>query len=321
MNTIVTGSVAVDYLMKFPGRFAEHILPDQIEHLSVSFLVDEIRQQRGGCGANIAYNLGLLGEKPRLMATVGQDFDEYEAWLQQHGVDTTLVRREPDVFTASFFVSTDVDGNQIASFYTGAMARARELSLHSLAEEQVDLVVISPNDPEAMVVYAAECREKGLPYLYDPSQQIPRLAGDELRAGLEGCDLLVVNEYELGMLLEKTGLGEEAVHVAPRRACVITLGEQGARIWADGGAHDIPVVPPCRVGDPTGVGDAFRAGLIKGLAMELPWPLAGRVGALAATYSLEEPGPQAHQYTPAEFVSRFREHFDDEGQLDPLAAS
>ncbi|TET54655.1 MAG: carbohydrate kinase family protein [Anaerolineales bacterium] len=321
MKVIVTGSVAFDYLMKFPGRFAEHILPDQIEHLSVSFLVDEMRRQRGGCAANISYNLGLLGEKPRLMATVGQDFEEYASWLEQHGVDTALVRREPDLFTASFFVSTDVDGNQIASFYTGAMARARELSLHSLGKKQVDLVVISPNDPEAMVVYAAECHDLGLAYLYDPSQQIVRLSGDDLRSGLEGCDLLVVNEYESGMLQEKTGLTEEEIQSAPRQAYVVTLGAQGTRIWSEGSVHEIPVVPPLQVDDPTGVGDAFRAGLIKGLALGLAWPLAGRIGALAATYPLETRGPQGQSYTPAEFVSRFREHFDDEGQLDALAAT
>ncbi|HIE38986.1 MAG TPA: carbohydrate kinase family protein, partial [Anaerolineae bacterium] len=146
MNIVVTGSIAYDYLMRFPGRFVDHILPDQLHHLSLSFLVDEMRRQRGGCAANIAYNLALLGERPRLMGTVGQDFDEYRRWLEQHGVDTSLTREEPDLFTASFFVSTDQDGNQIASFYTGAMARARDLSLRDLEVEEVDLVVISPND-------------------------------------------------------------------------------------------------------------------------------------------------------------------------------
>ena len=318
MNIIVTGSIAYDYLMSFPGRFAEHILPDQIEHLSVSFLVDEMRKQRGGCATNIAYNLALLGERPRVMGTVGQDFGEYRAWLEQQGVDTSLVRTEPDLFTASFFVSTDQDGNQIASFYTGAMARARDLSLHDLDVGQVDLVTISPNDPEAMLKYPAECRELDIPYLYDPSQQIVRLSGEDLQAGLEGCDLLVVNEYEFGMLREKTGLSAEAIRAAPARACVVTLGAEGTRIWAGGKVYDVPIAPPKRVDDPTGVGDAFRAGLIKGLALGLPWGLVGRMGALAATYTLEQPGPQSHRYTLAEFVARFREHFDDEGALDEL---
>jgi adenosine kinase len=158
MNVIVTGSIAYDYLMTFPGHFAEHILPDQIEHLSVSFLVDEMRRQRGGCAANIAYNLALLGERPRVMATVGQDFGEYRVWLEQQGVDTSLIRDELDLFTASFFVSTDQDGNQIASFYTGAMARARDLSFHDLEAGQIDMVTISPNDPQAMIEYAADSR-------------------------------------------------------------------------------------------------------------------------------------------------------------------
>jgi len=315
MDIVVTGSIAYDYLMTFPGRFVEHILPDQLHRISLSFLVDEMRRQRGGCAANIAYNLALLGERPRLMGTVGQDFGEYRAWLEQHGVDTSLTHDEVDLFTASFFVNTDLDGNQIASFYTGAMARARDLSLRGLP---ADLVVISPNDPQAMVKYAAECRELGLPYLYDPSQQIIRLSGDDLRLGLEGCDLLVVNEYEFEMMREKTGLSAEAMRAAPARACVVTLGAEGAHIWTQGTLHAIPPVPPQRADDPTGVGDAFRAGLIKGLALGLSWDLVGRLGALAATYALEQPGPQSHHYTLAEFVVRFREHFDDGGALDSL---
>ncbi len=318
MNVVVTGSIAYDYLMTFPGRFAEHILPDEIEHLSVSFLVDEMRRQRGGCAPNIAYNLALLGERPRIMGTVGQDFGEYRAWLEEQGVDTWLVRDIPDLFTASCFINTDLEGNQIVSFYTGAMARAHELSLHAIDVEQVDLVVISPNDPGAMAKYAAECQELDIPYLYDPSQQIIRLSGEDLLAGLKGCNMLVVNEYEFGMLREKTGLSAEEIQSIPTRACIVTLGAKGTRIWAEGKAYDIPVAPPARMDEPTGVGDAFRAGLIKGLALDLSWDLAGRMGALAATYTLEHFGPQSHHYTPAEFVARFREYFDDGGLLDKI---
>jgi adenosine kinase len=318
MNIIVTGSIAYDYLMTFPGRFAEHILPDQIEHLSVSFLVDEMRRQRGGCAANIAYNLALLGERPRVMATVGQDFGEYRVWLEQQGVDTSLIRDELDLFTASFFVSTDQDGNQIASFYTGAMARARALSFYDLEAGQIDMVTISPNDPQAMIEYAAECRELSIPYLYDPSQQIIRLSGDELRAGLEGCSLLVVNEYEFEMLREKTGLTPDEIRSAPARACVITLGAEGSRVWAEGNVYDIPAVSPNRADDPTGVGDAFRAGFIKGLSADMPWETTGRMGALAATYVIEQSGAQSHHYTLAEFVARYRQFFKDEGVLDVL---
>ena len=335
MNIVVTGSIAYDYLMTFPGYFVEYILPDQLDRISLSFLVDEMRRQRGGCAANIAYNLALLGERPRVMATAGQDFGElgseaassharsggYRQWLEKQGVDTSLIRDEPDLFTASFFVNTDQGGNQIASFYTGAMARARELSFHDLEIDEIDLAVISPNDPQAMVKYPAECQELGIPYLYDPSQQIVRLAGEDLREGLEGCSLLVVNDYEFELLREKTGLSAEAIRHTPSRACVVTLGAEGARIWAGGGVYDIPAVPPQRVEDPTGIGDAFRAGLIRGLALGLSWGLAGRMGTLAATYALEQPGPQSHRYTLADFVARFREHFDDAASSHSVAAA
>ncbi|MBM4464207.1 MAG: carbohydrate kinase family protein [Chloroflexi bacterium] len=318
MNIVVTGSIAYDYLMSFPGLFTEYILPDQLDRLSLSFLVDEMRRQRGGCAANIAYNLALLGERPRVMATAGQDFGEYRQWLEQQGVDTSLIRDEPDLFTASFFANTDQGGHQIASFYTGAMARARELSFHDLETDEIDLVVISPNDPQAMVKYAAECQELGIPYLYDPSQQIVRLTGEHLRKGLEGCYLLVINDYEIELLREKTGLNTEAIRHTPSCACVVTLGAEGARIWAGRDVYDIPAVPPRRIEDPTGIGDAFRAGLIKGLALGLSWNLAGRMGTLAATYVLEQTGPLSHHYTLAEFVTRFREHFDDDRALDVL---
>jgi len=252
------------------------------------------------------------------MATVGQDFVEYRQWLEQQGVDTSLIRDEPDLFTASFFVNTDQAGNQIASFYTGAMARARKLSFHDLEAGEIDLAIISPNDPQAMVTYPTECQELDIPYLYDPSQQIVRLTGEHLREGIEGCDLLVVNDYEFELLREKTGLSAEEIRCIPSRACVVTLGAEGARIWAKEAVYDIPAVPPQRTEDPTGIGDAFRAGLIKGLALGLSWSLAGRMGALAATYALERIGPQSHHYTLADFVARFREHFDDDGALDVL---
>ncbi len=308
MNVVATGSIAYDYLMTFPGYFADYILPDQLTRISLSFLVDEMRRQRGGCAANIAYNLALLGERPRVMATAGQDFGGYRQWLEKHGVDTSLIRDEPDLFTASFFVNTDQAGHQIATFYSGAMARARELSFHNLKSEEIDLAVISPNDPQAMVKYAAECQELAIPYLYDPSQQIVRLTGDDLRKGLEGCSLLVINDYEFELLRKKTGLSAEAIQRTPSSACVVTFGARGSRIWAKGEVYNIPAVPPQQNEDPTGVGDAFRAGLIKGLALGFSWDLAGRMGALAATYALEQIGPQSHCYTLADFAARFREH-------------
>jgi len=310
MNIVITGSIAYDYLMSFPGNFLEHVKPDKLQKLSLSFLVDEMRRQRGGCAANIAFSLGLLGERPRVMGTVGQDFGEYRAWLEAHGVDTSAIVTIPDVFTASFFATTDQEQNQIASFYTGAMAHARELSFHDL-DHPVDLTIISPNDPEAMLKYPAECKELGIPYIYDPSQQIVRMSGDDLRAGVAGADILIVNDYEFELLKESAGMTADEIRAAVTRAVIVTRGEQGSVIWA-GEEIAVPAVPPQQVLDPTGVGDAFRAGLIKGLALGMSWETAGRIGSLAATYVLETHGPQAHHYTLEEFVTRYRGVFGED---------
>ena len=319
MSVLITGSIAYDYIMQFPGYFKDHILPEKIENISVSFLVDSMKKHLGGVATNIAYNLALLGEHPKIMATVGQDFTDYRTWLEAAGIDTTAIVEIPEEFTASFFVSTDSNNNQIAMFYTGAMAHAHRLSIKERTlGGRIDLVVISPNDPRAMVQYARECKELALPYIYDPSQQIIRLSGQDLADGVRGSTMTIVNEYEFEMLREKTALSAEDIRATPARACVVTLGAEGAHVWAQGTLHAIPPVPPRQADDPTGVGDAFRAGLIKGLALGLSWDLVGRMGALAATYALEQPGPQSHCYTLPEFVARFREHFDDEGALDRL---
>jgi adenosine kinase len=317
MNIVVTGSIAYDYIMSFPGRFQDHILPDQIDRISLSFLVDALRLQRGGTGPNIAYNMALLGGRPRLMATAGQDFADYRAWLEAHGVDTSSVVEIPNEATASYFVSTDEAGNHIASFYTGAMAHAHTLSFREHANGPVDLAVISPNDPGAMIAYVRECKALGIPYLYDPSWQIVRLSAEELLEGITGARLVVVNDYEFGLIVSKTGL---SIDDALRRAdgLIITKGREGSTILADGDEYEIESVPAQREADPTGAGDAYRGGLLCGLARGMSWQLTGRIASLAATYSLEEYGPQNHQYTRSEFVTRFREHFDDEGALDVL---
>ncbi len=317
MNIVVTGSIAYDYLMTFPGRFREHILPDQIENLSVSFLVDSMVRQRGGVAPNIAYNLALLGERPRVMGTVGQDFEDYRAWLAAQEVDTSAIKTIEDEFTASFFVSTDQENNQIAMFYTGAMAYAHTLSFRELGDAPIDLAIISPNDPRAMVQYAHECQELDIPYLYDPSQQVIRLSGDELRGGIAGARLLMVNEYEFEMIREKTGLTEKDI-IGQVGALIITQGEKGSTIHTQEGHINVPVAPPAQITDPTGVGDAYRAGVVKGLALDAPWEVTGRMGAVAAAYVLEQKGAQNHRYTRAEFVARYRQHFDDAGLLDRM---
>jgi len=322
MNIVITGSIAYDYLMTFPGRFQEHILPEQIANLSVSFLVDTMVRERGGVATNIAYTLALLGERPRVMATVGQDFEDYRFWLEVQGVDTSAIKTIKDEFTASFFVSTERDTHQIAMFYTGAMAHAHTLSFKDLPPSisEVDLAVISPNDPGAMVQYAAECQALGIPYLYDPSQQIVRLSGEQLRAGINGARLLMVNAYEFGMIQEKTGLTQRDIS-RQVEILVITQGERGSEIHAGGQSISVPVVPPEHIVDPTGVGDAYRAGFIKGLALDAPLETAGRLGAVAAAYVLEQKGTQNHCFTREEFVARYRQHADDNGLLDAMLAA
>jgi len=314
---VITGSVAYDYLMTFPGRFQDHILPEKLHVLSVSFLVDAMRRQRGGCATNIAYSLALLGERPQVMATVGQDFSDYRAALDAVGVDTSLIHVVEDDFTASFFVSTDRDNNQIASFYPGAMAHAGRLSFHHLDRQRVTMAVISPNDPAAMNQYVRECTELGIPYLYDPSQQIIRLSGEDLLAGARGAQILIVNEYEFGMIQNKTGLSEsELLQLTP--VVIVTQGENGSTIFTGGRAIPVPVCPPERIVDPTGVGDAYRAGLLKGLVRGYDWPVTGRIASLAAAYVLEQVGTQSHRYTRPQFVARYRAVFGDTPELQDL---
>ena len=306
MKTVITGSIAFDYLMSFPGKFTEHFLPEHMQRVSLSFLVDSMDKRRGGCAPNIAYTLALLGERPYLMATAGQDFGEYRAWLDAAGIDTSLVKVVDGVFCASFFCSTDEANNQIASFYTGAMAHAAELSFRTVS--QPGLVIISPNDPAAMVQYAEECRALGLRFIFDPGQQCARMSGDELRDGIKGAAVLICNDYEFELIRQKTGLTEADV-VAGAEALIVTKGEKGSTILTSGGDTHVPAVTPVREADPTGVGDAYRGGLLKGMRLGLDWEAAGRIGSVAATYALEHLGGLSHAYTLDEFRARYAEHF------------
>ena len=317
MSIVCTGSVAFDYLMTFPGYFKDHILPENIECLSLSFLVNSLSRYRGGIAPNIAYTLALLGDKPKIFATVGEDFEEYRVWLEKHGVDTRYAKVVPGVFTASFFASTDLSNSQIANFYPGAMEYARDFSLSELEGDKPDLVDISPNDPEAMNRYVTECGEMGIPYLYDPSQQIVRMSGEDIRRGVEGAYSLFVNEYEFGLLQKHTGLSKEDIlqHV---NFLVVTLGKKGSMIYAEGREIFVPVMPVEAIVDPTGVGDAFRGGFLRGYNLNLDWETCGKMGSLAAAYCLEQKGTQSHFYTPEQFVARYRESFDDQGVLDVL---
>lgn len=317
MRIAITGSIAYDYIMTYPGEFAEMLRVEGLDKISVSFLVDEMTRHPGGVAPNIAYTMALLGERPLLVGTAGQDFPEYRAFLEAAGIDTSGCRVHQDLFTASFFVSTDRRNNQIASFYTGAMARARDLSLLEAADGIVDFASISPNDPEAMLNYAAECRANRIPFMYDPGQQVARVGGDELAAGLRGARILIVNDVEHEALCRKTGMAHEDL-LGETEMVIVTRGEHGADIYTRLETHHIPIVPPDRIEDPTGVGDAFRGGFLKGIAAGWPIDICGRVGSLAATYVLEHRGTQSHRYTRQAFVERFHQHFDDRGVLDEM---
>lgn len=320
MTILCTGSVAFDYLMSFPGYFRDHIIPEKLETISLSFLVDSMVRQRGGVAPNIAYNLALLGEKPRLLATVGEDFEEYRTWLEEQGVETKYVKVISGKYTASFFANTDKSNAQIASFYTGAMANASELHIGDAHADDISLVVISPNDPGAMVQYVTECQKLKIPYLYDPSQQIIRMDKVTLRNGVAGADSLFCNEYEFELLQNTTELNAGEIRKRVR-FMVITQGKEGALVYADDKRFEIPVFPTDQILDPTGVGDAFRGGFLRGLSLKLDWQTCGQMGALAASYCLEKRGTQNHSYTPAEFVKRYRTQFDDQGAMDALLNS
>ena len=309
MKLVVTGSIAFDYLMSFPGRFTEHLLAEHMHRVSLSFLVDTMDKRRGGCAPNIAYTLSLLGEQPLLMATAGQDFGEYRAWLEAANIDTSLVRVVPDKFTASFFCSTDEANNQIASFYTGAMANAGELSFRTITGLHEDgLVIVSPNDPAAMVQYAQECSTLGIRYIWDPGQQCARMDGADLAEGVSGAYMVIVNDYELELLRQKTGLSEADLQ-QQAEVLVVTRGEQGSTILTKGSRVDVTAVEPHRIVDPTGVGDAFRGGFMKGLASRRPLPECAQIGSVAATYALEHLGGQSHAYAWQEFKHRYEQHF------------
>jgi adenosine kinase len=288
----VSGSIATDHLMTFAGRFSEQLLADQLSSLSVSFLVDDLDVRRGGVAANICFGLGNLGLNPVMVGAVGADFGEYREWLERHGVDTSGVRVSQTRHTARFVCTTDADQNQIASFYPGAMSEAVEVDLGSLGP--LDLVLVSPNAPDAMVAHAAYCRDNGVAFAADPSQQLASLDRDAIVSLLDGAQILFNNAYEAALLETKTGLSAEQV-LAAVGIRVTTHGADGVVIQQTGQAEiRVPVVPADRIVDPTGVGDAFRAGFLSGRSWGLGLERSAQLGALLATYCLESLGPQEY---------------------------
>ncbi len=314
MRVAVTGSIATDHLMHFPGRFAEQLLPDQLHKVSLSFLVDDLVVRRGGIGANIAFGMAQLGLRPVLVGSVGADFADYRAWLERHGVDCDSVHVSEVAHTARFVCTTDDDLCQVASFYTGAMAEARNIELAPVAARLggLDLVVISANDPAAMVRHTQESRTHGYPFAADPSQQLARMSGEEVRELIDGATYLLTNEYEKDLLESKTGLSDAEV-LARVGVRITTLGRDGVAITGrDIEPIRIPIAREVQAYDPTGGGDGFRAGFFAARSWGLGLERSAQVGALLATLVLETVGTQEYTVRPDEFVKQLAAGYGDE---------
>lgn len=313
MTIAVSGSIATDHLMRFPGRFADQFLADQLAHVSLSFLVDDLVIRKGGVGGNIAYAMGVLGAAPLLIGAVGPDFAEYQSWLEDNGVDCSAVTLSETAHTARFVCTTDEDMAQIASFYPGAMTEAGDISVTEISEgRDLDLVLVGANDPAAMMRHTAECRELGLPFAADPSQQLARLDGAQATELIEGAEYLFTNEYEWGLLRQKTGLTESQIRdkVGLR---VTTLGKNGVEIVGkDGTDLRVGVVPETSKVDPTGVGDAFRAGFLVGRAKGLGLERAAQLGSFIAVLVLETTGTQEWTLVRDDAIKRLTEAYGDD---------
>ena len=311
MKIGVAGSVGLDHLMTFSGKFTDSLVAGSLEKVSLSFLVDGLSVRRGGCAANIAFGMGSLGLNPILIAAVGIDWPDYDAWLVRHGVDTSHVLVSKTLHTAHFMVTTDTELNQIASFFPGAMSEARNIELAPIMEKtgKLDLIVISPDDPEAMLRHSEIARQQGIAIAADPSQQMARMNGTEIKALITGATYLFLNEYELALAIQKTGWSDREIleQVSHR---VVTLGSEGARIESLHG-ETIKVTCPKENAkiDPTGVGDSFRSGFVAGLAWGLGHERCLQLGSMIATYVIETTGTQEYRFTSPEFVKRFSEAY------------
>jgi adenosine kinase len=307
----VTGSIATDHLMTFPGKFTEQFVEGQMENVSLSFLVDDLVQHRGGAGANMAYGLGLLGLRPVLVGAVGSDFAEYDAWLTRHGVDTRSVHWSELKHTARFVCTTDAANNQIASFYSGAMSEAGDIELGPVADRvgDLDLVVVGPNDPKAMIRHTEECRQRGYRFAADPSQQLAWADGEMIRGLVDGADLLFTNEYESHLLQQKTGWNEDEV-LARVGIWVTTRAADGILVrQADAEPIAVIAVPETKPVEPTGGGDALRAGFIAGRMWGLSLERATQLGSAVATAAVEVIGTQEYDLPKESFLARFADAF------------
>jgi adenosine kinase len=304
---LICGSIAYDTILLFPDRFKEHILPDRIHILNVAFLVPEMRREFGGCAMNIAYSLHLLGDIALPMAAAGHDFGPYRERLVSKGIRLDFVKTVEDAFTAQAFITTDLDDNQITAFHPGAMQFAHRNHV-SEAADQVALGIVAPDGREAMIQHAAEFAEAGIPFIFDPGQGLPMFGGAELEHFIEQASWVAVNDYEWGMLQQKTGLAASDI-VRKVKALIVTKGAEGSTIYIPGETLHVPCAKPRAVVDPTGCGDAYRAGLIHGLLHGLDWQTSGRLASLLGAIKIESRGPQNHVFTRAEFLRRYGENF------------
>jgi adenosine kinase len=321
MRIGVAGSVGLDHLMTFPGKFTDSLVAGSLEKVSLSFLVDGLEVRRGGCAANIAFGMANLGLNPVLIAAVGKDWADYDAWLSRHGVDTSHVLISKEQYTAHFTVTTDTELNQIASFFPGAMSEARNIELQPIMDKtgRFDLLVISPDDPEAMLRHMEVALENNIPVAADPSQQMARMSGEQIRKLIEGATYLFMNEYELALAIQKTGWSDHEI-LQRVKYRVITQGSEGARVESIAGEF-IKVIcakENAKI-DPTGVGDSFRSGFVAGLAWGLSHERCAQLGSMVATYVIETMGTQEYRFTNAEFVARFRDAYGDEAASEIAA--
>jgi adenosine kinase len=303
MKIIVSGSLAYDRIMDFPGNFSDHILPEKIHVLNVCFQVNGVKEKFGGTAGNIAYALTLMGEKPAISATIGHDYHRYFDWLGRNGISTDDIRIVGDEFTSSAYITTDQADNQITGFNPGAMRYSSCLDFDRLDPKET-LVIVSPGNLEDMVNYPRLCKARGIPYIFDPGQSLPMLDGRDLVQAIEGCRILISNDYELDLIMSRTGLDKRGL-LKLARAIIVTLGELGSQVSTPGGELSIPVVAPKTVQDPTGAGDSYRGGLISGLVRGMGIEHCARMGSVCASFAVECYGTQEYRFSPEEFNERF----------------
>jgi adenosine kinase len=307
MQIFVSGSLAYDRIMDFPGRFVDHILPEKIHILNVCFMVNGLTERFGGTAGNIAYNLALLGEKPVILATAGKDFGPYREWLTKLGLPLDGIKEFPEELTAGAYITTDLSDNQITGFNPGAMKCRSEYRFDGVDPDQ-SLAIVAPAGLDDMLAYTRAYKVRGVPYIFDPGQSIPAWGSDELQEMAYGALAVIVNDYELEMFQQKTGLKESEI-LKLTSTLLVTRGDNGSYLRTADGRQDFPIVPPRKVLDPTGAGDAYRAGLLKGLALGCSWPVGARLGAVLASFCVELQGTQEHRVEKAEFWDRYRENF------------